>query len=133
MEPTPVFCSMGSKLSKTLVGKMYQKFSQHLKLLHKPPALEQLPDSQKTINVDLYCDLITTDARRIGNRHNLQAETLPLSFTDKVRQARRLLYEMAELEEDDDPPKTTPANFPKWFQSEMAMDHKVLKQMIRYK
>ena len=87
---------------------------------------DQLSDPQKTINVDLYCDLTTTEARRIGNRHNFQSETLPLSFTDKVRQARRLLYEMSELEEDDDPPRTTPANFPKRFQSEMAMDHKVL-------
>ena len=92
---------------------------------------DQLSDPQKTINVDLYCDLTTTEARRIGNRHNFQSETLPLSFTDKVRQARRLLY--AELEEDDDPPKTTPSNFPKRFQSEMAMDHKVLMHMICYK
>ena len=114
----------------SLIQHLFQaKRSSRLSVLNS----DQLPDHQKTINVDLYCDLTATDVGRIGSRHNFQAETMPLGFTDKVRQAWRLLYEMAELEEDDDPPKTTPANFPNQFQLEMAMEHKVLKQMICYK
>ena len=85
----------------------------------------KLSDAQKTLNVDLYVNLTTVEARRLGNKHNIQTETLPLTFTDKVRQARRLLFEMTDTEESDDPPRTTPENFGKRLQSEMAMEHKV--------
>ena len=38
--------------------------------------------------------------------------------------------EIAELDADDDHPIVTPMNFPKRFQIEMAMDHKVSMHMI---
>ena len=84
-----------------------------------------LSEVQKRVDVDLYAGLSTSEARRLANIHNLQAETLPLSFTDMVRQARRLLFEKSGLDEDGDTPSTAPSNFVRLLQAEMAMEHKV--------
>ena len=62
--------------------------------------------------VDIYSDLSSSEARRLGNIHNNRVQSLPLSFADKTRQARRLLYEMAGLDpEIDEPPKKNPKHF----------------------
>ena len=64
----------------------------------------------------LFVDLTDTEACYLGNKHNIMTKGLPVSFSDKVRQARRLhvIYEMTDRSLlDDEPPEKTPPNFMK--------------------
>ena len=74
-------------------------------------------------HVDVYKELSTTEARRLGNLHNYKARNLPLSFADTVRQARRLLFEMAGITEGlQEAPKENPKNYGKTFMREIVSD-----------
>lgn len=78
------------------------------------------------VSVDVFAGLSDTECRRAGNWHNQQTDTLDLSFTAMVKQARRLLYQMAELSDDDEPPKEVPKGFREAFQRELCMEQKVI-------
>jgi hypothetical protein len=74
------------------------------------------------ISIDVFENLSTTEARRLGNLHNIRAETTKLSFVDQARQGRRLLYEYTNFLQTAEPPLSTPDGFKVAYQKEMGLD-----------
>ena len=107
--------------------KLYTLGGNHLRTACRELKAEgKLADVQNCVDVDLFVDLTDTEARYLGNKHNIMTKGLPVSFTDKVRQARRLIYEMTDRSLlDDEPPEKTPPNFMKNLLVEWAMKDKV--------
>ena len=76
------------------------------------------------LQVDVYVGLSDSQARRLGNLHNVKGESKPLTFINICQQARTLLFEMSDLVEGVD---ETPSKLPKDYRSTFAQQlaHKV--------
>ncbi|XP_074659472.1 uncharacterized protein LOC141912155 [Tubulanus polymorphus] len=88
-------------------------------------------DSLRNVEIDLYAGLTNSQARRVGNGHNIKTQTNELSFIDKAIAARRLLYEMTGKGPNEATP-TIPDGFVDKFREEMALPQDASKVWASY-
>lgn len=79
-------------------------------------------DALRHVEIELYAGLDKGQARRLGNRHNIQCETSQPTFFDQVCQARRLLHEMSGTPDGTELSQSYPQGYKAAFLVEIARD-----------